>query len=60
MFANILQPLIDLNEGILRFYHDKLGFSWGLAIIGLTVLVRLAILPLTFKQVRSMQAVAFD
>jgi YidC/Oxa1 family membrane protein insertase len=56
MLANILQPLIDVNESILQFFHDKLGFSWGLAIIGLTVVIRLAILPLTFKQVRSMQA----
>ena len=56
MFANILQPLIDLNEGILRFFHNSLGFTWGLAIIGLTITIRLAILPLTFKQVRSMQA----
>src|SRR3954454_18517455 len=55
VIANILQPLIDLNEGILRFWHDTVGFGWGLAIIGLTITIRLAILPLTFKQVRSMQ-----
>ena len=56
MLANIFQPLIDVAEAILRFFHDSLGFSWGWAIVGLTVVVRLAILPLTFKQVRSMQA----
>jgi YidC/Oxa1 family membrane protein insertase len=55
LVANILQPLIDANEAILNFFHDELGFSWGAAIIGLTVVVRLAILPLTFRQVRSMQ-----
>src|SRR3954467_13172833 len=55
VLANILQPLIDLNEAILRFWHDTVGFGWGLAIIGLTIVIRLAILPLTFKQVRSMQ-----
>src|SRR3954447_23874862 len=54
--ANILQPLIDLNEGILKFWHNTVGFGWGASIIGLTIVVRLAILPLTFKQVRSMQA----
>jgi len=54
--ANIVQPLIDINEAILRFWHDTVGFSWGASIIGLTIVVRLAILPLTFKQVRSMQA----
>jgi len=30
--------------------------SWGASIIGLTVVIRMLILPLTFKQVRSMQA----
>ncbi|HKP89385.1 MAG TPA: YidC/Oxa1 family membrane protein insertase, partial [Thermoleophilaceae bacterium] len=53
--ANILQPLIDLNDAIVKFWHDTVGLGWGLSIIGLTVVVRLAILPLTFKQVRSMQ-----
>ena len=52
--ANILQPLVDLNEAILHFWHD-LGFGWGFSIILLTICIRLAILPLTFKQVRSMQ-----
>jgi YidC/Oxa1 family membrane protein insertase len=47
--------LIDLNEWILRFWHNDVGLSWGGAIIGLTIVIRLAILPLTFKQVRSMQ-----
>jgi YidC/Oxa1 family membrane protein insertase len=55
VLANILQPLIDLNEGILRFWHNTVGFGWGLSIIALTITIRLAILPLTFKQVRSMQ-----
>ena len=53
--ANVLQPLIDVAEAILKFWHDDAGFSWGASIIMLTVVVRLAILPLTFKQVRSMQ-----
>src|SRR5215216_2735899 len=56
MFANIFQPLIDVAEAILRFYHDTVGVGWGFSIVLLTVTVRLAILPLTFKQVRSMQA----
>src|SRR5918995_834065 len=55
VLAHILQPLIDLNETILHFFHDDVGFGWGLSIICLTIAIRLAILPLTFKQVRSMQ-----
>jgi YidC/Oxa1 family membrane protein insertase len=56
MFATFLQPLVDLNDAILKFWHDNVGLSWGASIIGLTVVVRAAILPLTFRQVRSMQA----
>jgi YidC/Oxa1 family membrane protein insertase len=56
VLANVLQPLIDINEAVLRFWHNDLGFSWGASIIGLTVVIRMLILPLTFKQVRSMQA----
>jgi YidC/Oxa1 family membrane protein insertase len=56
VLANILQPLIDINEAVLRFWHNDIGLSWGASIIGLTVVIRILILPLTFKQVRSMQA----
>jgi YidC/Oxa1 family membrane protein insertase len=56
VFANFLKPLIDVNDAILKFFHNNVGLGWGFSIIGLTIVVRLAILPLTFKQVRSMQA----
>jgi YidC/Oxa1 family membrane protein insertase len=54
--ANILQPLIDALENVLLFFHDTVGFSWGLSIIALTIVVRAALIPLTWKQIRSMQA----
>lgn len=54
--ASILQPLIDFTEAIMKFFHNQGGFSWGLSIIFLTFVIRLLILPLTFRQVRSMQA----
>ena len=54
--VTFIQPLVDLNDAILKFWHNSVGLSWGGAIIGLTVVVRAAILPLTFRQVRSMQA----
>ncbi|HYZ80311.1 MAG TPA: YidC/Oxa1 family membrane protein insertase [Solirubrobacteraceae bacterium] len=55
-FANILQPLIDVFDAVLRFFHDSVGLSWGTSIIALTVAVRIVLLPLTLKQFRSMQA----
>ncbi len=60
VFANIIQeafsPLISVFESILVFIHEHLvGGSWGLAIIGLTIVVRAVMLPLTVSQFRSMQ-----
>jgi YidC/Oxa1 family membrane protein insertase len=60
IFANIIQeafsPLISLFESIMVFIHAHLvGGSWGLAIVGLTVLTRAVLVPLTFRQLRSMQ-----
>jgi YidC/Oxa1 family membrane protein insertase len=54
--ANILQPLIDIADAILTFFHDNLSFGWGMSIVAMTVVVRLAILPLTIKGIRSMNA----
>jgi YidC/Oxa1 family membrane protein insertase len=56
--ANPLQPLINAFEWILLKFHDDIGFGWGLSIIAMTVLVRAALLPLTFKQFKSMQSLA--
>src|SRR3954447_24932024 len=58
IFANVVQPLVDVCRSILEFWHNLIGDfagSWGVAIILLTFTVRLAILPLTFKGVKSMQ-----
>src|SRR3954454_23137317 len=56
--ANVLQPLIDFFEGILTFLHDSAGLSWGFSIIALTLVVRAALVPLTVKQFKSMQALS--
>lgn len=54
--ANVLQPLIDIAEAVILFLHDDLGLGWGLAIVVLTFLTRMLILPLSIKQIRSMRA----
>jgi YidC/Oxa1 family membrane protein insertase len=54
--ANPVQPLIDVFDGVLVFFHDTIGLSWGFSIIALTVVVRAALIPLTLKQFKSMQA----
>ena len=55
VLANILQPLIDAAEAVLFFFRDDVGVSWGMAIVGLTFVTRLLILPLSVKQIRSMR-----
>jgi YidC/Oxa1 family membrane protein insertase len=56
VLANILQPLIDLFEPVLVFFHDTVGFGWGMSIVMLTITIRALLLPLTLKQVKSMRA----
>jgi YidC/Oxa1 family membrane protein insertase len=59
VFANIIEeafsPLIAVFQSVLVFIQHNTGVSWGLAIVGLTVVVRAIMLPLTVTQFRSMQ-----
>jgi YidC/Oxa1 family membrane protein insertase len=59
ILANIIEeafsPLISLFESVLVFIHDHVVASWGLAIVGLTVVVRAVMMPVTFSQFRSMR-----
>lgn len=55
-----IQWLIELFLPILEFFHDQVGLGWGLSIIVLTILLRLAVLPLgvkSFKSMRGLQAI---
>ena len=54
--ANILQPLIDVANAVLKFFHDNVGLSWGMSIIALTVCTRALLIPLTYKQLKGMRA----
>lgn len=53
--AIIPQPFLTALEDVLTFWHELVGGSWGWAIILLTFTIRILILPLTFKSVKSMQ-----
>src|SRR5437588_1411539 len=53
--ANIFQPLIDVFEAVLKFFHNSIGVPWGWSIVLLTVVIRALLLPLTVKQFHSMQ-----
>jgi YidC/Oxa1 family membrane protein insertase len=55
LYANIFQPLIDVFEAVLKFFHNSVGVSWGWSIVLMTIVIRAALLPLTLKQFHSMQ-----
>src|SRR5919205_2854734 len=58
VLANVFQPLIDVFESVIKFFHDSVGLEWGLSIVVLTIIVRALLLPLTLKQFKSMQSMA--
>jgi YidC/Oxa1 family membrane protein insertase len=53
--ANIFQPLIDVFESVLKFFHNSVGVPWGWSIVLLTVVIRALLIPLTLKQFSSMR-----
>ena len=46
----------DIPEKIIVFFHDSVGLGWGPSIIALVFFVRMLILPISLKQIRSMRA----
>lgn len=53
--ASILTPLEDLLTWALTHLHDSVGLSWAWSIVALVVIVRMLLVPLTVKQIHSMQ-----
>ena len=51
----ILEPIERPLTWLLEWIHSAIGLPWAWAIIALTILVRIALVPLTVKQIRSMQ-----
>ena len=54
VLASVFEPLIDVFGPVLVSLHGVIGGSWGWSIIALTIVVRVLLLPLAFKQTRSM------
>ena len=48
--------LSDFFFTILRFLHENLDISWSWAIVLLTVIIRVVLIPLTWRQIKSMRA----
>ncbi len=56
MLFSILQPLENVMKSILDFFHSSIGLPWAWSIVALTILVRIVLVPLTVRQIHSMQS----
>ena len=53
---NILSPLENAVTWVLDRFHYNLGFTWAWAIVATTIFVRILLVPLTVRQIHSMQS----
>ena len=51
-----LSPIEHLLRDVLNWIHGTIGLPWAWAIVALTILVRVVLVPLTLKQIHSMQS----
>ena len=60
----ILNPLYNLVSGVIILFHNLLrpifgadsGVTWSLSIVGLVILIRIILIPLFVKQIKSQRA----
>lgn len=55
VLAGVLSPIEDALTAVLEWLHSTANLPWGIAIVVLTLMVRIVIVPLTIKQIKSMQ-----
>jgi YidC/Oxa1 family membrane protein insertase len=55
ILAGVLSPIEDTLTAVLEWLHSTGNLPWGIAIVVLTLMVRVVIVPLTIKQIKSMQ-----
>src|SRR2546428_977532 len=53
--ASPLTPLEHAARHVLNWLHSTVGLTWAWSIVALTVIVRMLLVPLTVKQIHSMQ-----
>jgi len=51
-----LSPLENALRAVLEWLHGSVGLPWAWAIVALTLMVRMLLVPLTVKQIHSMQS----
>ena len=55
LLLSILTPIEDVLTWALEWLHTTIGLTWAWSIIALTITVRILLVPLTVKQIHSMQ-----
>jgi YidC/Oxa1 family membrane protein insertase len=55
ILLSILSPIEGVLEEVLRWLHDSIGLTWAWSIVALTLMVRMLLVPLTVRQIHSMQ-----
>ena len=53
---SLIAPLSNAFYWLLEVLHNSLGVSWSWAIVLLTIIVRIVLIPLTWRQLKSMRA----
>jgi YidC/Oxa1 family membrane protein insertase len=53
--AGILSPIEQPLTWLLETLHSSVGLTWAWSVIGVTLIVRVLLVPLTIKQIHSMQ-----
>jgi YidC/Oxa1 family membrane protein insertase len=55
ILLSILSPVEDVLTWALEWFHDSLGLTWAWSVVALTLVVRMLLVPLTVRQIHSMQ-----
>ncbi len=53
--AGILTPLENVLTDLLKWFHGSVGLSWAWSIVAITVMVRMLLVPVSVRQIHSMQ-----
>src|SRR5438874_5659413 len=51
----IISQLETVMRHVLDWFHSSLGFTWSWSIVATTIVVRILLVPLTIRQIHSMQ-----
>jgi len=51
----IISQLEDVMRHVLNWFHYNVGFTWAWSIVAVTIVVRMLLVPVTIRQIHSMQ-----